>query len=65
MLANLGVGFTFSTLARSQLQAMQMTYFFLFAFDAAVGVYVSFLRDAGVGAIYRRVLSADAFFAYH
>ena len=28
MLANLGVGFTFSTLARSQLQAMQMTYFF-------------------------------------
>ena len=28
MLANLGVGFTFSTLAKNQLQAMQMTYFF-------------------------------------
>lgn len=26
--ANLGVGFTFSTLARNQLQAMQMTFFF-------------------------------------
>jgi ABC-2 type transport system permease protein len=28
MIANLGVGFTFSTLARNQLQAMQMTFFF-------------------------------------
>lgn len=28
MLANLGVGFTFSTIARNQLQAMQMTFFF-------------------------------------
>jgi ABC-2 type transport system permease protein len=28
MMANLGVGFTFSTLARNQLQAMQMTFFF-------------------------------------
>ncbi|MBV8500691.1 MAG: ABC transporter permease [Paucibacter sp.] len=28
MLANLGVGFTFSTLAKNQLQAMQMTFFF-------------------------------------
>lgn len=28
MLANLGIGFTFSTLARNQLQVMQMTYFF-------------------------------------
>ena len=28
MLANLGVGFTFSTLAGNQLQAMQMTFFF-------------------------------------
>ncbi len=28
MLANLGVGFTFSTLAANQLQAMQMTFFF-------------------------------------
>ena len=28
VLANLGVGFTFSTLARNQLQAMQMTFFF-------------------------------------
>ncbi|MBI5256237.1 MAG: ABC transporter permease [Burkholderiales bacterium] len=28
MLANLGVGFTFSTLARNQLQAVQMTFFF-------------------------------------
>ena len=28
MLANLSVGFTFSTLARNQLQAMQMTFFF-------------------------------------
>ena len=28
ILANLAVGFTFSTLARNQLQAMQMTFFF-------------------------------------
>lgn len=28
IMANLGVGFTFSTLARNQLQAMQMTFFF-------------------------------------
>jgi ABC-2 type transport system permease protein len=28
MLANLAVGFTFSTLAQNQLQAMQMTFFF-------------------------------------
>jgi ABC-2 type transport system permease protein len=28
MVANLGVGFTFSTLARNQLQALQMTFFF-------------------------------------
>jgi ABC-2 type transport system permease protein len=28
MLANLGVGFTFSTLARNQLQALQATFFF-------------------------------------
>jgi len=28
MIANLGVGFTFSTLAKNQLQAMQMTFFF-------------------------------------
>jgi ABC-2 type transport system permease protein len=28
ILANLGVGFTFSTLAKNQLQAMQMTFFF-------------------------------------
>jgi ABC-2 type transport system permease protein len=28
ILANLSVGFTFSTLARNQLQAMQMTFFF-------------------------------------
>lgn len=28
IVANLGVGFTFSTVARNQLQAMQMTFFF-------------------------------------
>ena len=28
IVANLAVGFTFSTLARNQLQAMQMTFFF-------------------------------------
>jgi len=28
MLANLGVGFTFSTLAKNQLQALQLTFFF-------------------------------------
>jgi ABC-2 type transport system permease protein len=28
IMANLGVGFTFSTIARNQLQAMQMTFFF-------------------------------------
>jgi ABC-2 type transport system permease protein len=28
MVANLGVGFTFSTLAKNQLQALQLTFFF-------------------------------------
>ena len=28
IVANLGVGFTFSTIAKNQLQAMQMTFFF-------------------------------------
>ncbi|MGE5616147.1 MAG: ABC transporter permease, partial [Bacillota bacterium] len=28
IIANLGVGFTFSTVARNQLQAVQMTFFF-------------------------------------
>jgi ABC-2 type transport system permease protein len=29
VIANLGVGFAFSTIAKNQLQAMQMTFFFL------------------------------------
>jgi len=45
--ANLSVGFTFSTIAKNQLQAMQMTFLLLPAVDVAVGFHVPVSRHAG------------------
>ncbi|MFZ3127325.1 MAG: ABC transporter permease [Rhodoferax sp.] len=42
MLANLGVGFTFSTIARNQLQAVQMTFFFFLPSMLLSGFMVPF-----------------------
>jgi len=49
IIANLMVGITFSTIAKTQLQAMQMT-FFLFAIAIIIWLYVSILWHAKVGA---------------
>ena len=54
---------TFSTLARNQMQAMQMTFFYLPAVDPAVGLHVPVPRHAGLGAIDRRGAAAHAFSA--
>ena len=59
-LANLGVGFTFSTLARNQLQALQMPFFFS-AFAAAVGLHVPIPRHAAMGAVLGEVLPLTHF----
>jgi ABC-type multidrug transport system permease subunit len=65
IVANLGVGFTFSTIARNQLQAMQMTIFLLSAVYFAVGLYVPVSkRHARVGAAHWRDFAADAFCAH-
>jgi ABC-2 type transport system permease protein len=45
--ANLTLGITFSSLARNQLQAMQMTLLLLPAVDPAVGLHVPLPRHAG------------------
>ena len=46
--ANLAVGITFSTLAKNQLQAMQMAFFFFPALDPAVRLHVPLPRHAGL-----------------
>ena len=51
--ANLAMGITFSTLARNQLQAMQMAYLFLPAVDPAVRIHVPLPRHAPLGAVRR------------
>ena len=59
--ANLAVGYTFSTIAQTQLQAMQMMVFFLLAVDPAFRLCVSVPRHAGLGAVDRRSPAGDAF----
>ena len=48
--ANLAVGYTFSTIAENQLQAVQMTFFFFLPNIPAVGLHVPVPRHAGLGA---------------
>ncbi len=62
--ANLAVGFTFSTMAENQLQAMQMTFFFFLPSLAPVRLPVPVPRHAGVGAGARLDLPAHPFPAH-
>jgi ABC-2 type transport system permease protein len=48
--ANLSTGYTFSTIAQNQLQAMQMSMMFVFAQHSAFRLHVSVRRNAGMGA---------------
>jgi ABC-2 type transport system permease protein len=57
---NLAWGYTFSTLAQNQLQAVQMSMMFFLPQHAAVGLRLSVSRHAGLGAVHRRVLAAHA-----
>ena len=47
--ANLAIGFTISTLAQNQLQAMQASFFIVAAVDPALGLHVPVPRHAGNG----------------
>ena len=57
--ANLAVGFTFSTAAQNQLQAMQMTFFFFLPSILLSRLHVPVPRHAAVGAVARRGPAAD------
>ena len=61
--ANLAIGYTFSTFAKSQMQAMQMTFFFFLPSMLLSGIYVPVPRNAAVGAMARRSASVHAFLA--
>ena len=56
---NLSIGYTFSTVAQNQLQAMQMSHHVFPAEHLAVGVLVSFRRHANLGAVGGRGVAAD------
>ena len=61
---NLSIGYTFSTVAQNQLQAMQMSMMFFSAEHPALRLHVSLRRHAGLGAIYRRGAAAHALSAH-
>jgi ABC-2 type transport system permease protein len=60
ILANLAVGFTFSTLARQPAAGGADDLLFLPALDAAVGLHVPVSRHAALGAVGGRGAAADA-----
>ena len=62
--ANLAIGYTFSTLAQNQLQAMQMSLMFFLPNILLSGLHVPVRRHAGVGAVDRRGAAADALSAH-
>jgi hypothetical protein len=63
--ANLAVGFTFSTMARNQLQAMQLTFFFFLPSMLLSGFMFPFRGMPGwAQASHRRSAAADAFPAH-
>ncbi len=64
IIANLAVGYTFSTVAENQLQAMQMTVFFLLPAILLSGFAFPFAGMPAMGAIYRRSPARDAFPAH-
>ena len=59
--ANLAVGYTFSTIAQSQLQAMQMMVFFLLPSILLSGFAFPVPRHAGLGAMVGEMLPATHF----
>ena len=48
--ANVTLGYTFSTIAKTQMQAMQMTFFWFLPSILLVGLHVPVSRHAGLGA---------------
>ena len=64
IVANLSVGYTFSTIATNQLQAMQMSFFFFFAEHPALRLHVPIPGNAGLGAIFLRDATADPLSAH-
>ena len=62
--ANLAMGITFSTLAKNQLQAMQMTFFVFLPSILLSGFMFPFRGMPALGADRRRSLPADAFPAH-
>jgi ABC-2 type transport system permease protein len=62
VLANLVLlGYTISTIARTQMQAMQLDLLLLPAVDPALRLHLPVSRHAGMGADHRRRPAADAF----
>ncbi|MGY3420120.1 ABC-type multidrug transport system permease subunit [Bradyrhizobium sp. F1.13.4] len=57
---NLAIGYTISTLVQNQLQAMQMSMMFFLPSILLSGFMFPVCRDAGLGAICRRMPAADA-----
>ena len=62
--ANLAVGFTFSTIAKNQLQAMQMTFFFFLPSILLSGFMFPFRGMPDWAQVLGEVLPADAFPAH-
>ena len=61
IVANLAVGITFSTIAKNQLQAVQMAFFFFLPSMLLSGFMFPVPRDARLGAVDRRMPAAHAF----
>ena len=61
---NLSIGYTFSTVAQNQLQAMQMSIMFFLPNILLSGFHVPVRRHAGLGAVDRRGTAAHALSAH-
>ena len=62
--ANLALGLFFSTLAKTQQQAMQMSFFFILPNILLIGLHVPVRGDAASGAVARAGAAAHALPAY-
>ena len=62
--ANLAIGYTFSTVAQNQLQAVQMALMFFLPNILLSGFHVPVRRHAGLGAMDRRSPAVDPLFAH-
>ena len=61
IVVNLALGFLISTVARNQMQAMQLIVLHHPALDPALGLHVPVRRHAGLGAVPRQRRAGDAF----